>query len=130
MPLLMILLTLLAIPALAQQKPAGTVEFHGSYEELRPQQKGLIDEWYAECNTMTGDHASPTDYNQFSLSTRTTFEAVTHALMTTTLTGKSGQSLGNALDLVQSIENGLCHRLPITPCCAGGHCKAGLPGRT
>lgn len=35
---------------------------------------------------------------------RTTFEAVTHALLTTKLTSKSGKSLGNALDLVDVVE--------------------------
>jgi len=85
----------------------GTVtpqEFHGTYEELSPAQKKLIDEWYAEYNEMTHDNSQPTEYNQFSQSTRTTFEAITHALMTTQLTDKSGNSRGSALDLVQSIE--------------------------
>ena len=68
-------------------------------------QKNLIDEWYVEYNQLTHDNSQPTEgYNQFSLSTRTTFEAVTHALMTTELTDKSGKSMGNALDVVQSIE--------------------------
>ena len=89
----------------AQDKPADTtVQFHGTYEELKPAQKTLIDEWYAEYNRLANDHSDPAEYNQFSLSTRTTFEAVTHALMTTKLTDKSGQSMGNALDLVQAIE--------------------------
>ncbi len=38
------------------------------------------------------------------LSTRTTFDAVTHALMTTTLSDESGQSLGTALDLIDYME--------------------------
>jgi hypothetical protein len=78
--------------------------FRGTYEELRPAQKQLIDEWYADYNRMTNDHSEPTEYNQFSLSTRTTYEAVTHALMTTNLTDKSGKPMGTALDLVQGIE--------------------------
>jgi hypothetical protein len=53
---------------------------------------------------MTNDHSEPTEYNQFSLSTRTTYEAVTHALMTTSLTDKTGKPMGSALDLVQAIE--------------------------
>jgi len=96
---------LLAMTLHAQSK--GTVtprEFHGTYEELSPAQKKLIDDWYAEYNDMTHDKSQPSEYNQFSQSTRTTFEAVTHALMTTPLTDKSGKSMGNALDLVQSIE--------------------------
>jgi hypothetical protein len=89
----------------AQNKaPAAPHDLNGTYEELSPAQKKLIDEWYAEYNQMTHDNSQPTEYNQFSLSTRTTFEAVTHALMTTELTDKSGKSMGNALDLVQSIE--------------------------
>ncbi len=87
-------------PNQASQPP----EFHGTYEELKPAQKQLIDEWYADYNRMTGDHADPKEYNQFSLSTRTTYEAVTHALMTTQLTDKSGKPMGTALDLVQEIE--------------------------
>ncbi len=81
-----------------------TKEFHGTYEELSPAQKKLIDEWYAEYNQMTHDHSPPTEYNEFSTSTRSTFEAVTHALITTPLTDKSGKSMGSALGLVQSIE--------------------------
>ena len=100
------LIILLSITVLAaQERPASPpVDFHGTYEELKPSQKQLIDEWYAEYNRMTNDHSDPKEYNQFSLSTRTTFEAVTHALMTTKLTDKSGKSLGTALDLVQAIE--------------------------
>lgn len=86
------------------QAPTAPQEFHGTYEELSPVQKKLIDEWYAEYNQMTHDNSQPTEYNQFSMSTRTTFEAVTHALMTTELTDKSGKSMGSALNLVQSIE--------------------------
>src|SRR5262245_55140005 len=89
---------------LQSQAPAARPEFHGTYEELSPTQRKLIDEWYAEYNQMTHDNSQPTDYNQFSMSTRTTFEAVTHALMTTQLTDKAGKSMGNALGLVQSIE--------------------------
>jgi len=90
---------------IGQQKPASPiVEFHGTYAELKPAQKQLIDEWYAEYNRMTNDHSDPAEYDTLSLSTRTTFEAVTHALMTTKLTDKAGKPMGNALDLVQAIE--------------------------
>ena len=90
---------------LGQGQNAGpTPQFRGTYEELKPPQRQLIDEWYADYNRMTGDHADPKEYNQFSLSTRTTYEAVTHALMTTALTGESGKPMGTALDLVENIE--------------------------
>src|SRR5438552_1620099 len=99
------MLVLLFMPGVLAGQAAGTLpQFHGTYEELKPAQKQLIDEWYAEYNRMTHDHSEPTEYNQFSLSTRTTYEAVTHALMTTNLTDKSGKPMGTALDLVQAIE--------------------------
>ena len=85
------LVLLLASTLTAQKKgTAAPQEFAGTYEELNPAQKKLIDEWYAEYNQLTHDSSRPTEYNQFSQSTRTTFEAVTHALMTTRLTDKSG----------------------------------------
>ena len=100
-----IFVILLTIGAVAQNQPAGTSQaFQGTYERLKPQQKLLIDDWYADYNKMMHEDLPPSDYNQLSLSTRTTFEAITHALMTTKLTGKSGQPMGNALELVQSIE--------------------------
>ncbi len=89
---------LIAVPALAQdlQDPFRYL-FPGTYAQLKPQQKKLIDDWYAEYDKSDARERSPTDYDQLSLSTRTTFEAVTHALMTTNLTDKSGKSMGNAL---------------------------------
>ena len=100
-----LLILLVSLKGFAQEKPASKVEeFHGTYDQLRPAQKQLIDDWYAEYNKMTGEHDDPRDYDELSLSTRTTFEAVTHALLTTKMTDKSGKTLGNALDLVQSIE--------------------------
>jgi hypothetical protein len=102
---ILVLLLLVAGALPGQGQSAGTQpKFHGSYEELKPAQKKLIDEWYAEYNRLTNDHSEPTEYNQFSLSTRTTYEAVTHALMTTNLTDKSGKPMGTALDLVRAIE--------------------------
>jgi len=97
---------LLSVMALIAQQPSVNTptQFHGTYAELKPMQKQLIDEWYAEYNRMTHEHSEPAEYDQLSLSTRTTFEAVTHALMTTNLTDKSGKSMGNALELVQAIE--------------------------
>ncbi len=94
-----------AVFAVTQEKPGtASQQFSGTYAQLRPAQKKLIDDWYAEYNKLMGTHDAPTDYDELSLSTRTTFEAVTHALLTTNLTTKAGQPEGNALDLVQSIE--------------------------
>ena len=100
----MLVIFLLSAAGAQDKRAVVPQEFRGTYEELSPAQKKLIDEWYAEYNELTHDNSQPTEYNQFSQSTRTTFEAVTHALMTTGLTDNSGRSMGNALDLVQSIE--------------------------
>lgn len=105
MRLLVLWVLFLAIAAPAQTtSPSSTSTFPGTYAQLKPQQKKLIDDWYAEYDRLMGTNDPPTDYDTLSLSTRTTFEAVTHALMTTNLTDKSGKPLGNALALVQSIE--------------------------
>ena len=99
------LIWLLALGAFAQGKPSEPVQhFNGTYEQLQPAQKKLVDEWYTDYNKMMGENLPPSDYDQLALSIRTTFEAVTHALQTTELTDKSGKPLGNALNLVQAIE--------------------------
>ena len=97
-----IVLTAVSSPA-QNSSPSGPV-FKGTYAQLKPQQQKLIDDWYAEYDKMMHENLPPSDYDELSLSTRTTFEAVTHALMTTQLTSKSGEPMGDALDLVQSIE--------------------------
>jgi hypothetical protein len=100
-----VLIILLSLCGAAQEKPATPQQqFHGTYEQLRPAQRTLIDEWYAEYNRLMNEHDPPSDYNTLSLSTRTTFEAVSHALLTTSLTNKDGQPMGDALDVVQGIE--------------------------
>src|SRR6185437_556518 len=95
-------IVLAAIAPPAQNSSASEPVFKGTYAQLKPQQKKLIDEWYAEYNKMMHEDLPPSDYDELSLSTRTTFEAVTHALMTTDLTSKSGEPMGEALNLVQS----------------------------
>ena len=100
-----VLVLLLGFGMQAQNAPTKNAPpFPGTYEQLKPQQKLLIDDWYADYNKMMHESLPPSDYDQLSLSVRTTFEAVTHALMTTNLTDQSGKPLGNALTLVESIE--------------------------
>ena len=43
-------------------------------------------------------------YNNLPLSTRTTFNAVTHALISTQLTGESGKKLGSAIQIVDKLD--------------------------
>jgi len=81
------------------------IEFGGNYEGLEDEQKLLIDDWFRRFNEMTGRQVEPAEgYNNLPLSTRTTFEAATHALTETGLTDESGRDLGLAIDLIERIE--------------------------
>lgn len=90
-----------SLTGLAQQ---GT-EFGGTYEKLRPEQRKLVDGWFDRYNQRTHKNLSPeAGYNAIPVSVRTTFEAVTHALMTTRLTGQNSEGPSTALGLVHAIE--------------------------
>jgi hypothetical protein len=81
------------------------LQFGGTYANLKPEQRRLVDEWFRQFNEVTKENLKAAeDYDGLSLSVRTTFEAVTHALMTSKLTDKNGRSLGTALDVVLYIE--------------------------
>jgi hypothetical protein len=56
----------------------------------------------AVATTLTGLQAQPEPFydSKVTLSAKTTFDAVTNALMTTTLTERSGAAHGDALSLV------------------------------
>jgi hypothetical protein len=49
----------------AVQSASATPQFHGIYEEMKLQQKQLIDEWYADYNKLTRDHADRKEYPIF-----------------------------------------------------------------
>ena len=88
-------------PTSGQGKPV----FGGSYDKLNPEQRKLIDDWIAAYNVRTGKSLTPeAAYNAVPISIRTTFEAVTHALLTTKLTNRNKQPLGTALDIIESVE--------------------------
>ncbi|HXV65110.1 MAG TPA: hypothetical protein VEK15_30735 [Vicinamibacteria bacterium] len=75
------------------------------YTDLEDVQKELF-EGYAEAyNERTGFGLSPQEYfDSLTISERTTYDAVTHALMSSALTDESGSSLGRAIDLVTGVE--------------------------
>jgi hypothetical protein len=93
----------------AAQDAGGDVKlrFGGGYDSLSPEQQELVRKWHGEYEAITGRQIDPKiSYDNLALSTRTTFDAVTHALLGTKLTdGSTGQSLGNALDLVNLVES-------------------------
>ena len=73
--------------------------------DVRRQQ--LVDNWVARFSKVTGKPIEPGPFydDVLTVSTKTTFDAVTHALMTTLLTDRTGVSLGDALALVDQVDS-------------------------
>jgi hypothetical protein len=90
--------------AQAQQPPP---RFGGGYAALDERRQQLVKDWVARFNKITGQTLdAPAFYDDvMGLSTRTTFDAVTHALSTTPLTDQSGANLGDALGLIERVES-------------------------
>jgi len=91
------------------KQSSGTIEqdikFGGTYANLKPEQQRLVDEWFRQYNEIAKQNLKPAEeYDELLLSTRTTFEAVTHALLTSKLTDQSDRSLGTAIDLISYVE--------------------------
>ena len=88
------------------QAPQGAPAIGGGYADLDQRRKGLVDGWVARFNQVTGQSIQPGPFydGRARVSAKTTFEAVTHALMTTPLTDDKGTRLGDALDLVERID--------------------------
>ena len=94
----------LAIILVAQQQPAR--RFGAAYSELDERRQRLVDDWVTRFAKVTGQNVSPADFYDevLNLSSKTTFDAVTHALLTTPLTDASGQAFGDALALVERVD--------------------------
>jgi len=87
----------------ADTAPAGITL--ARYPELTERQRELIDSYVANYNKKTGFNLTPEEgYNLLTISERTTFEGVTHALSQSELTDENGKSLGIALDLLTGID--------------------------
>jgi hypothetical protein len=88
----------------ARQQPP---RFGGAYSGLEPRRQTLIDNWVERFSETTGQKMEPGPFYDeiLSLSTKTTFDAVTHALLTTKLTDRSASSLGDALALVERVDS-------------------------
>lgn len=79
--------------------------FGGSYDTLLPPQQRLVDEYFQRASAALGSRIDPaTAYNNLQLSVRSTYDAITHALTHTQLTGSDGKKYGTALDLVDIVE--------------------------
>ena len=80
-------------------------EIGKSYSRLRPEQSRLVDDYINHYNQTTGSKIVPQEaYDNARLSVRTTFDAVTHALLKAKLTDAKGNSLGRAIDLVGAVD--------------------------
>jgi hypothetical protein len=92
--------------AASSQEPKGeTLELGKSYATLRPEQARLIDGFIRSYNATTGSDLVPQQaYDNARLSIRTTFDAVTHALLNAKMTDSQGKSLGRAIDLVAAVD--------------------------
>src|SRR5688572_26382480 len=80
--------------------------FGGEYSALDERRQRLIDNWVARFTQVTGKTVEAGAFYDevVRLSTKTTFEAITHALMTTAMTDASGNPIGDALDLVERVD--------------------------
>ena len=94
---------LVAAGLIAQQAP----QLGGNYANLDQRRQRLVDSWIARLSEVAGQpiEAAPFYDTRVRFSAKTTFEAVTHALMTTTLTDESGARLGDGLDLIERIDS-------------------------
>jgi hypothetical protein len=86
--------------------PSALPSFAGSYSLLRPEQASLVDDWARRITQAAGRTIDPVAaYDSLPLSQRTTFNAVTHALMRTTLTSADGRALApTALGIVAKVD--------------------------
>ncbi|HEU0006604.1 MAG TPA: hypothetical protein VFS12_11490 [Terriglobia bacterium] len=90
----------------SQQAQAEPHSFGGTFKTLQPAQQRLIVEWVRRFNSTAKQNVDAEKaYDAARLSLRTTFDAITHALMNTKLTSKDGRSLGTALDLIDILED-------------------------
>lgn len=97
-----VLVMFLQLPAAQQGGPA----FDGNYPQLPPLQKRLVDDWFERFSKVVKKPVNPEEaFEKLPLSTKTTFNAVTHALSRTTLTDSSGKKLADsALSLVDKVD--------------------------
>jgi hypothetical protein len=98
------LIGVVAVASVTAQQPA---RFGGAYSELDERRQQLVDNWVSRFTKVTGhDLDAGSFYDDIlSLSTKTTFDAVTHALLTTPLTDDSGQKFGDGLALVERVDS-------------------------
>ena len=84
---------------------AAAGDFSANYASLKPEQKALVDDWIKRFSATMQKQVDPAEaYDNLPVSTKTTFNAVTHALLSTQLTDKSGRNLGSAIQIVDKLD--------------------------
>ena len=75
------------------------------YVELDADRQRIFDSYARELNVKLGENRSSEErFRALSLSEQTTYDAITHALMRSTLTDDAGKPLGRAIDLLSGLE--------------------------
>ena len=94
----------LAVQSTHTQQPAP--RFGGAYAGLDPRRQLLVNDWIERFIQTTGQKLETAPFYDeiMTLSSKTTFDAVTHALMTTQLTDGAGSGMGDTLALVERVE--------------------------
>jgi hypothetical protein len=100
-----VLVIAVAVELLMARQPSR--RFGGAYLELDERRQQIVGDWVARFSKVTGQRLDARSFYDdiLSLSTKTTFDAVTHALMTTPLTDASGQRFGDGLSLIERVES-------------------------
>jgi hypothetical protein len=90
----------------AQQASTPQVIPGAKYADLAPEQKALVDDWFRRFSEVVKKPITAEEgYNNLPVSTKTTFGAVTHALLHTTLTDKDGAVLGSsAITVIERVD--------------------------
>lgn len=90
----------------AQQPAPPQAPIGDKYEDLLPEQKVLVDDWFRRFAEVVKKTVPVQEgYNNLPISTKTTFGAVTHALIHTTLMDEAGTSLGaSAITLIDRLD--------------------------
>jgi len=92
--------------ALPAQESQPDTTFRGTYKELTPEQRRLVDDWFRRYNQVMGKNMDPEEgFDLMPLSVKTTYQAVTNALQTTDLTDEQENSLGTSLDLIAHVDS-------------------------
>ena len=91
----------------AQQATKVQPTFGGKYRDLKPDQEKLVADWFQRFSQVVNHAVTPEEgYDNLPLSVRTTFEAVTHALLRTPLTDELGASLAeSSLSIVEKVDS-------------------------